>query len=102
MCIILLDGECPRMGFLGGQFCEDALTEGGVLRNVLFDAAVLMCIERHADEEEEHHGNCTKLAIFVDVGCVEEKEGECENNTTDEKQNHHVHVGHKKIRPNHP
>ena len=89
------------MGFLDGRLCENSSTPGGFLGNAAFDAAVLACVEGHADEKEEQHGDCTKLAVFVHIGGADEKEGECENGTTEEKQNHHVHVGHKQIRPNH-
>ena len=89
------------MGFFFGHFHQPPSDEGGVLWEASFDAVILACVERHADEEEECRCHDAKLAVFVGVGGLEQEEQEGEDGAAEDEQNHDVHVADKKIRPNH-
>ena len=95
------------MCFLDGQFCKDALAEGGVLRDALGGAVVLFGVERHAEEEGEGHGEDAECAALVGAFGMrnEEKEDgeegaaeEEEDGAAEEEEGGAVHVADKVVR----
>ena len=77
------------------------MTEGGILGRSLFYVSIFLCVKRHADEEKEAHGNHSELTISINIGGLDEEEGEGEDDAAEDEQNRLVHVGDKQIRPNH-
>lgn len=69
--------------------------------NAVGNTLVLACVERHTDEESKGAGCHSKLPVFEGFRGVEKEEGEGKKSTTENEKYHQIHIGHKKIRPNH-